>query len=39
GRYERPSGAVRRGAAAPGPERPEEMWHALDRGEDPTRDR
>ncbi|MCC5034505.1 TIGR02234 family membrane protein [Streptomyces sp. WAC 00631] len=39
GRYERPSGVPRRGAAAPGPERPEEMWRALDRGEDPTRDR
>jgi uncharacterized membrane protein (TIGR02234 family) len=25
-------------AAAPDPERPEELWKALDRGEDPTRD-
>ncbi|MBQ0986011.1 TIGR02234 family membrane protein [Streptomyces sp. F63] len=39
GRYERPAGAARRGAAAPDPERPDEMWRALDRGEDPTRDR
>ncbi|KAF4406123.1 MULTISPECIES: TIGR02234 family membrane protein [Streptomyces] len=39
GRYERPGGAARRpGGAAPDPERPEEMWKALDRGEDPTRD-
>ncbi|MBC9724602.1 TIGR02234 family membrane protein [Streptomyces sp. TRM68367] len=37
GRYER-SGAPRprRAAAAPDPDRPEELWKALDRGEDPT---
>ena len=38
GRYERDSTAARaRPAAAPDPERPEEIWKALDRGEDPTR--
>ncbi|GHF66101.1 membrane protein [Streptomyces mashuensis] len=41
GRYERGSAAPapRRRAAAPAadPERPEELWKALDRGEDPTR--
>lgn len=40
GRYERPGGTAaappRRGAPAD-PERPEELWKALDRGEDPTR--
>ncbi|MDL5201002.1 TIGR02234 family membrane protein [Streptomyces sp. ALI-76-A] len=36
GRYER-SGAPRpRRRAAPDPDRPEELWKALDRGEDPT---
>ncbi|NGN66935.1 TIGR02234 family membrane protein [Streptomyces sp. A7024] len=37
GRYER-SGvpAPRRAKAAPDPDRPEELWKALDRGEDPT---
>jgi uncharacterized membrane protein (TIGR02234 family) len=40
GRYER-AGAegrtpARRTAAAPDPDRPEELWKALDRGEDPT---
>ena len=40
GRYERdgtprPSRAARR---APDPDRPEDLWKALDRGEDPTRD-
>ncbi|WP_242587727.1 TIGR02234 family membrane protein [Streptomyces sp. MST-110588] len=39
GRYERPSGGSRspRRAAAADPERPEEIWKSLDRGEDPTR--
>ncbi|MFF8410527.1 TIGR02234 family membrane protein [Streptomyces omiyaensis] len=39
GRYER-SGAPRapRRAAAGAPERPEDLWKALDRGEDPTHD-
>ncbi|GGY52391.1 TIGR02234 family membrane protein [Streptomyces omiyaensis] len=39
GRYER-SGAPRapRRAAAGDPERPEDLWKALDRGEDPTHD-
>ncbi|QKV95525.1 TIGR02234 family membrane protein [Streptomyces sp. NA02950] len=41
GRYERTGGEgrarARRGARpAPDPERPEELWKALDRGEDPT---
>ncbi|MEU8722931.1 TIGR02234 family membrane protein [Streptomyces antimycoticus] len=41
GRYER-AGTVgrartRRGGPAPDPDRPEELWKALDRGEDPTR--
>ncbi|MEU4898470.1 TIGR02234 family membrane protein [Streptomyces sp. NPDC044780] len=40
GRYERSGtagrGRVRRGAPAPDPDRPEELWKALDRGEDPT---
>ncbi|WP_435970627.1 TIGR02234 family membrane protein [Streptomyces sp. Qhu_M48] len=37
GRYER-SGAPRAGRAAPttDPDRPEDLWKALDRGEDPT---
>ncbi|WP_407564294.1 TIGR02234 family membrane protein [Streptomyces sp. 184] len=42
GRYERPGGAgpaARPRRAAPvDPERPEELWKALDRGEDPTRE-
>ncbi|MCM2576503.1 TIGR02234 family membrane protein [Streptomyces sp. MTZ3.1] len=39
GRYERPgqAGATARRAPAD-PDRPEEIWKALDRGEDPTRD-
>ncbi|MDT3398802.1 TIGR02234 family membrane protein [Streptomyces sp. B1866] len=43
GRYERAEGRrpgararARRGAAAADPDRPEELWQALDRGEDPT---
>ncbi|MER5494097.1 TIGR02234 family membrane protein [Streptomyces sp. NPDC002454] len=37
GRYER-DGTPRRRAAAPvDPDRPEDLWKALDRGEDPTR--
>ncbi|GAA2352832.1 TIGR02234 family membrane protein [Streptomyces violaceusniger] len=46
GRYERAGtagtvgtagrGRTRRGAAASDPDRPEELWQALDRGEDPT---
>ncbi len=43
GRYERAGTAgtparsrTRRGAATPDPDRPEELWKALDRGEDPT---
>jgi uncharacterized membrane protein (TIGR02234 family) len=37
GRYERPGvPRERRQARAPDPERPEELWKALDRGEDPT---
>ncbi|WBB59961.1 TIGR02234 family membrane protein [Streptomyces sp. WMMC500] len=42
GRYERPGGAVAarpRRSAPVDPERPEELWKALDRGEDPTRER
>jgi uncharacterized membrane protein (TIGR02234 family) len=37
GRYER-DGATRptRTSRAPGPDRPEDLWKALDRGEDPT---
>ncbi|WP_434588564.1 TIGR02234 family membrane protein [Streptomyces sp. A5-4] len=40
GRYERDGSPRPRKAprAAPDPERPEELWKALDRGEDPTRD-
>ncbi|MFD9816391.1 TIGR02234 family membrane protein [Streptomyces sp. NPDC059080] len=40
GRYERTPGgarAPRRAAAAVDPDRPEELWKSLDRGEDPTR--
>lgn len=38
-RYERDGApAARRGRPAPDPTRPEEMWKALDRGEDPTAD-
>ncbi|MFJ8662975.1 TIGR02234 family membrane protein [Streptomyces sp. NPDC093795] len=39
GRYER-SGAPRAGSKAPttDPDRPEDLWKALDRGEDPTRE-
>ncbi|GAA2724732.1 TIGR02234 family membrane protein [Streptomyces luteosporeus] len=39
GRYERtgaPQARRSRRAAAPDPDRPEELWKALDRGEDPT---
>lgn len=43
GRYERAGTAgtagrarTRRGGPAPDPDRPEELWKALDRGEDPT---
>ncbi|MDW6063502.1 TIGR02234 family membrane protein [Streptomyces sp. FXJ1.4098] len=45
GRYERagdgkgsrgPAARARRGGAAGDPERPEDLWKALDRGEDPT---
>ncbi|MYV65334.1 TIGR02234 family membrane protein, partial [Streptomyces sp. SID2131] len=39
GRYER-AGAPRAGRKAPAatdPDRPEDLWKALDRGEDPTR--
>ncbi|WFB10063.1 TIGR02234 family membrane protein [Streptomyces sp. LX-29] len=40
GRYERSGGAARprphRSRPAPDPDRPEELWKALDRGEDPT---
>ncbi|OYP18144.1 MULTISPECIES: TIGR02234 family membrane protein [Streptomyces] len=36
GRYERGTARPRRTAAPPDPERPEEIWKALDRGEDPT---
>ncbi|MFG2331205.1 TIGR02234 family membrane protein [Streptomyces sp. NPDC048604] len=42
GRYERTAGprsaAPRRTAATVDPERPEDLWKALDRGEDPTRE-
>ncbi|MGW6555484.1 Trp biosynthesis-associated membrane protein, partial [Streptomyces sp. NPDC055051] len=39
GRYER-AGTPRaaRGPAAGDPDRPEDLWKALDRGEDPTHD-
>ncbi|MFF2202984.1 TIGR02234 family membrane protein [Streptomyces sp. NPDC058145] len=36
GRYERGSDRPRRKAGPADPERPEEIWKALDRGEDPT---
>ncbi|MYQ46789.1 TIGR02234 family membrane protein, partial [Streptomyces sp. SID4985] len=36
GRYERGAQRPRRTARPVDPERPEEMWKALDRGEDPT---
>ncbi|WP_225831308.1 TIGR02234 family membrane protein [Streptomyces sp. NK08204] len=36
GRYERGTDRPRRTARPVDPERPEEMWKALDRGEDPT---
>ncbi|MGR8011128.1 TIGR02234 family membrane protein [Streptomyces hypolithicus] len=39
GRYERDgTPRARKAPAAPAPDRPEELWKALDRGEDPTRD-
>ncbi|MET9517144.1 TIGR02234 family membrane protein [Streptomyces sp. NPDC002994] len=39
GRYERDgSPRARKVPAAPDPDRPEDLWKALDRGEDPTRD-
>lgn len=39
GRYERDGApAAGRGRRAPDPNRPEELWKALDRGEDPTAD-
>ncbi|WPO74385.1 TIGR02234 family membrane protein [Streptomyces sp. KN37] len=39
GRYERDgSPRPRKARRAPDPERPEELWKALDRGEDPTRE-
>ncbi|MBO0514564.1 TIGR02234 family membrane protein [Streptomyces beijiangensis] len=39
GRYERDgSPRPRKARTAPDPERPEEIWKALDRGEDPTRE-
>ncbi|WP_437097625.1 TIGR02234 family membrane protein [Streptomyces flavidovirens] len=39
GRYERDgSPRARKAPAAPDPDRPEDLWKALDRGEDPTRD-
>ncbi|MFG2221682.1 TIGR02234 family membrane protein [Streptomyces sp. NPDC048644] len=40
GRYERTADGARgprRAAQAPDPDRPEEIWKSLDRGEDPTR--
>ncbi|GGS86741.1 MULTISPECIES: TIGR02234 family membrane protein [Streptomyces] len=36
GRYERGTARPRRGSRPADPERPEEIWKALDRGEDPT---
>ncbi|MGW3951592.1 TIGR02234 family membrane protein [Streptomyces sp. NPDC004752] len=36
GRYERGTARPRRTAAAVDPDRPEDLWKALDRGEDPT---
>ncbi|WP_030772174.1 TIGR02234 family membrane protein [Streptomyces sp. NRRL F-2664] len=38
GRYERDGGPRPRAAAAVDPDRPEDLWKALDRGEDPTTD-
>ncbi|MGW2561308.1 TIGR02234 family membrane protein [Streptomyces sp. NPDC001514] len=38
GRYEREGAGPRKAAAATDPDRPEDLWKALDRGEDPTRD-
>lgn len=40
GRYERDGTPRPRKAArtAPDPDRPEDLWKALDRGEDPTRE-
>jgi uncharacterized membrane protein (TIGR02234 family) len=35
-RYERPTRAPRRAARPLDPDRPEDLWQALDRGEDPT---
>lgn len=37
GRYERDGSPRARKAAAVDPDRPEDLWKALDRGEDPTR--
>jgi uncharacterized membrane protein (TIGR02234 family) len=37
GRYERGTRAPRRSAPPAGTDRPEDLWKALDRGEDPTR--
>ncbi len=37
GRYERDGAPRGRKAAAEDPDRPEDLWKALDRGEDPTR--
>ncbi|MEU2394511.1 TIGR02234 family membrane protein [Streptomyces sp. NPDC007369] len=37
GRYERDGGARSRRPAPADPDRPEDLWKALDRGEDPTR--
>ncbi|MGW4734121.1 TIGR02234 family membrane protein [Streptomyces shenzhenensis] len=36
GRYERGTARPRRAAPAADPDRPEDLWKALDRGEDPT---
>lgn len=38
GRYERDGSPRSRKAAAVDPDRPEDLWKALDRGEDPTRE-
>ncbi|WP_030707256.1 TIGR02234 family membrane protein [Streptomyces sp. NRRL F-2580] len=38
GRYERDGSPRRRTVAAVDPDRPEDLWKALDRGEDPTTD-
>ncbi|MFD7612507.1 TIGR02234 family membrane protein [Streptomyces sp. NPDC059828] len=38
GRYEREGGSPRKPRQAADPDRPEELWKALDRGEDPTGD-